>query len=277
MNVFRADLHCHSTCSDGSLSPVELVALAKKSGLSGLSITDHDSVEAYASATDAAAKNGVELISGVEFTTSHHGMTVHVLAYGFNVDHPAIKDLCSHHLERRRMRAREILEKLSDHGMPIEEDFFVTHDGLIGRPHIAAAMVEKGYVETTDQAFRQFLGDGKICYVQGKDAVSTDETLKIIHQANAFAVIAHPHLVKNRYVILDLLKMDFDGIEGYYAKFFPNKEEQWVKIGQEKGWLITGGSDFHGVAKPKIPLGASWVGLEVFEVLKSRYRENSNE
>lgn len=272
---FRADLHCHTTCSDGSLSPEEIVALAADLGLQGLSITDHDTIAAYSQAKPIAEKLGVELLSGIELTTNHDGETVHVLGYAFSLDHPSIINICKNHIERRHARAEAILERLKNHGLPIKKESLKRYDTIIGRPHIAMSMVEAGYVKTIEEAFKLYLGDGKPCYVQG-NAITTEETIDIIHEANGFAIIAHPHLIKNQQMILRLLELDFDGIEAYYAKFLPNKEEQWVKIGQRKGWLITGGSDFHGAAKPAIPLGASWVGPEIFDTLKTRYLSNQS-
>lgn len=272
MNDFRADLHCHSTCSDGTMSPTELVRHAKAIGLSGLSITDHDSIDAYDEALPLAKELGLEMISGAEFSSVHQGHNIHILAYSFPLNHPAIKNLCERHKQRRSERNRAILAKLDELGMHVELPESGQHNTL-GRPHIANALVEKGYVKNIEEAFHKFLGDGKCCYVFGKP-VSAEETIAIIHEAGGLAIIAHPHLLKNGEISNSLISLPFDGIECYYARFPPPQEKAWVAIAQRKNWLVTGGSDFHGTVKPDTPLGASWVNQETFTILKNHYQRH---
>lgn len=282
MSEFRADLHCHSTYSDGSLSPQELLRLAKSHALKGLSITDHDTIEAYASAIPAAQEIGIELISGVEFSAMHHQVSVHILGYAFALNHPALHQLCLRHKQRREDRNQAILEKLAAHGMPVtKEDIedclssLLPHEKCtIGRPHIAQVLVKKRYVETVYEAFGKYLGEGKPCYARG-DPFTVEETINVIHQAQGLAIIAHPHLIKDSQTIYHLLGMNFDGLEGYYALFAQNQIERWLKIGKKKNWLITGGSDFHGDIKPSIPLGCSWVGEETFRRLQDLHKANN--
>lgn len=258
--MFRADLHCHSTCSDGTLTPTQLVNRAHQMGLQGLSITDHDSIDAYPLALEEAKKVGLEVIPGVEFSTDINQFNVHILAYGFQIDAPPLKKLCEWHKNRRIQRNTQILEKLRIHGMPITEEELMQEgvsSSVIGRPHIALALVRKGYVENMREAFKKFIGEGKSCYAKG-ESYSTEETVKIIHASGGLAVIAHPHLIHNNKVLKNLLKLPFDGIECYYARYPAEAHERWLKIAQEKGWLITGGSDFHGANSPGLELGCSW-------------------
>lgn len=279
---FRADLHCHSTYSDGSLSPQELLRLAKSNALKGLSITDHDTIEAYASAIPAAQEIGIELISGVEFSAMLNHVSVHILGYAFSLNNPALHLLCQRHKRRREDRNQAILEKLAAHGMSVtKEDIedclssLLPHEKCsIGRPHIAQVLVKKRYVETIYEAFGKYLGEGKPCYARG-DPFTVEETIDVIHQAQGLAIIAHPHLIKNTHMVHQLLSMNFDGLEGHYALFLQHQQERWLKIGKEKKWLITGGSDFHGDIKPSIPLGCSWVGEETFCRLQDLYRANN--
>ena len=272
MITFRADLHCHTTCSDGTVSPREIIKLAKQVGMSGLSITDHDTIEAYQSAVSCAKTEGLELIPGVEFSTTHRGVSIHILGYAFSLKSDAIHSLCKKHRERRIKRYLAILEKLEQNDMPISEgELLSAHpEGSIGRPHIALAMMQKGYVSSVDQAFKKYLGEGKLCYTKGH-AFPVEETIDVIHKGGGLAVIAHPHLIRNASITQDLLNMPFDGIEGYYARFPPSEELKWIEIGKEKGWFITGGSDFHGEVKPHLPLGCSWVGPETFQLLSDHY------
>lgn len=279
-SLFRADLHCHSTCSDGTVSPKELINLACEHSLQGLSITDHDSIEAYAEAVPAAESKGISLLSGVELSAVHRKQSVHVLAYGFALTCPLIKNFCKRHHERRQKRLLLILERLNSKGLFLKQnDIYDSLNGdstlAVGRPHIALAMIKKGYVPTIQEAFQHYLGEGKIAYVPG-EAYSVEETLDVIHQAKALAIIAHPHLIYDSRVLQDLLLMNFDGIEGYYARFPSSAHQRWIKIAAKKEWIITGGSDFHGTIKPNLSLGNSWVNEETFSFLLKHFKQNQS-
>ncbi len=270
--TFRADLHCHSTCSDGSLTPVELVQLAKKQSLQGLAITDHDHVASYAMAKEEAKALGVALIPGVEFSSRHDNQNVHILGYSFKPDHPQIQALCNWHKTRRKERCRAILERLDSLGVFLSfgEIAEQAHGELIGRPHIAAAMVKKGVVSSIKEAFQLYLGDGKTAYVAG-ESVGVKETIEALHLAGGVAVIAHPHLIKSQSLLQAVLNLPFDGIEVFYARFPLDKTKRWEEAARQRSWLITGGSDFHGTIKPDLPLGSSWVGKEAFRKLAQLY------
>jgi predicted metal-dependent phosphoesterase TrpH len=279
MSCFRADLHCHTTCSDGTVTPPEIIQMACDSGLQGLAITDHDTIEAFKEALPIAQAKQFPLISGVEFSAVHRKANIHILGYSFGLSSIQIHEFCKRHYQRRELRNHAILELLASHGMPLARedfsaDFFSDHSQHpMGRPHIALAMVKKGYVHSIQQAFHSYIGEGKPCYVSG-EAFSIEETLEIIHQAGGLAIIAHPHLIGNTAILKDLLSMPFDGIEGYYARFPRNVQERWIKIGANKGWIITGGSDFHGSIKPDLPLGSSWVNEETFMILQNHFQAN---
>lgn len=264
---FRADLHCHSTCSDGSMSPRELVFHAKAVGLSGLCITDHDTIAAYMTAIEAAKLAGILLGSGVEFSSVHEGISVHVLGYDVDLSSPALKELCDRHVMRRKKRNETIVKKLAEGGMPI--DLVELEEGSaegrpMGRPHIAQALLKKGYVKTFGEAFQKYIGDGRPFFDPG-EPISTEETLAVIHEARGKAFIAHPHLMEGKNKVLRVLELPFDGLECFYSKCLPVQEKKWVEIAEEKGLLISGGSDFHGKMKQGIPLGSSWVDRETFE------------
>lgn len=283
MSFFRADLHCHSTCSDGSLSPVEIVQLAKQIGLSALSITDHDTIEAYKTAIPAAKEAGIDLMTGVEFSTTLNDVSVHILGYGFSADEQIIQTLCMQHTARRHDRNKQILKLLAKHGMPITEEELsavcpITEQPFqhsTGRPHIALAMMRKGYIDSVHNAFAKYLAEDKPCYAPGV-SFNVEETLEAIHKAKGIAIIAHPHLQKSTKIIKKLLEMDFDGIECFYGNFPPQRHQKWIKIANHKNWLITGGSDFHGSIKPHIPLGCSWIDEEKFKALCLHLKNLSN-
>jgi 3',5'-nucleoside bisphosphate phosphatase len=280
MNPFRADLHCHTTSSDGSETPEKVIQLAKAAGLSALSITDHDTVDAYKTAIPLAKEAGITLLPGVEFSTVLDQISVHILGYGFQTNDTAIQALCEKHVERRKERNLAVLEKLKAHGMPLSYEDLTsaiptqsTSKGRsIGRPHIAFAMIKKGYIATVQDAFDKYLGDDCPCYVQG-NSFTVDETIDTIHRAKGIAIIAHPHLIKNTSLLNQLLTKNFDGIECYYGNFQSHANTRWLKIAKHRNWLITGGSDFHGTAKPNLCLGSSWIGQEHFQAILDRLNQ----
>lgn len=258
----RADLHCHSTCSDGTCSPEELLHLAKEKELFALSITDHDTLDAYTDELFAKAKEiGVQLFTGVEFSTRHKKYPVHLLGYGVKKTE-GILSFCKQHQERRLSRNRTILEKLRRLSIIIEEEELGDpSDRTIGRPHIAELLMKKHYVSSIQDAFDRYIGEGKPCFDPGV-SFTPEETIEVIHGAGGKAFIAHPHLVKKKVILRELLEMNFDGIECYYGLFHGGQEEKWLRIAEEKGWLVSGGSDFHGEIKPHIQLGCSWIDEE---------------
>lgn len=273
MTPFRADLHCHTTCSDGSANPSEIIELAAKCKLSGLSITDHDSINAYEEALPIAAIHKIEMVSGVEFSTVHKGVSIHILAYAFPLENPIITEFCHKHHLRRLNRNRDILIRLANHGMPISEEEFIDPskpNQTIGRPHIAQAMMKKNYVISVQDAFKRYLGEGKSCYAPG-ESFSTEETIDLIHKAKGLVVIAHPHLIGHAKTLHEILEMPVDGIECFYANFAANANQRWMKIAEKKGLIMTGGSDFHGDIKPNIALGCSNVNEKQFRLLQKHY------
>lgn len=261
--TFKADLHTHTTCSDGTLSPLELLHLAKEVRLSALSITDHDTVAAYTDELFQEAERLNLLVkTGVELSAEYQGESIHVLGYSFPAHSPLMREFCDEHQRRRHGRTLGMLKKLKEKGMAIEEGELLGK-GTIGRPHIAEQMVLKGYVKTIKEAFQLYLGDQQSCYVMG-DLFSVQETIKVIHQAGGKAFLAHPALIKNRKKIFDLLEMNFDGIECYYGNFSLEVKEKWAKIAKKHKMLVSGGSDFHGERTPDIPLGLSTVDEALF-------------
>lgn len=255
--MYRADLHCHSTCSDGTSTPSELLHLAKEKQIQAISITDHDTLSAYNDALFQEAKDlGVKLFVGVEFSTRHKGYPVHLLGYGLQST-PEILAFCAKHQERRLKRNRAILEKLRRLSIIIEEEELGNpNDRTVGRPHIAQILLKRGTVGSIQEAFDRFLGEGKPCFDPGV-SVTPEETIAAIQHAKGKAFIAHPHLIRRKSVLNALMTMSFDGIECYYGRYHGH-EKKWLSVAEEKGWLISGGSDFHGLVKPHIELGCSW-------------------
>lgn len=260
---FRADLHTHSTASDGTLDPLDLIQLAKDSGLNGMSITDHDTVNAYQQLLPMLKDRSFLLLPGVEFSAVHHDHNIHLLGYSFCLSSPQMVRFCEQHLAARHERMMQMIDLLVAHGMISSEEELeqieqkIRRKESVGRPHVAAVLLRKGIVSSIQEAFERFLGKGKPCYVPMRH-FSVEETLQVIHDAQGIAVLAHPHLIKSPSMIRQLAKFPFDGIEAHYAQFRREQCEMWLALAQTRGWLVTGGSDFHGTIKPQIPIGASW-------------------
>lgn len=267
---FRADIHCHSHFSDGSDSPFELLLLAKEKNLQGLSITDHDTVDAYSPALfEEAKKMGIELLTGVEISSEWGEFLVHILGYGFQIEHEGFLTFLKGIQQRREERNRMILKKLAAKKIHIQEEELKNSsvDKIIGRPHIAALMVQKGYVADIKGAFDHYLKEGACCYISCFKSPPV-EVIQKIHEASGKAILAHPHFIKKKRFLRNLLALPFDGIECYYAKLDSALELPWLKIAKEKSWIATGGSDYHGIFKPHLSLGDSWVGKSTFDALR---------
>lgn len=263
----KFDLHTHTTFSDGTFSPKELIELAKEKELSGLCITDHDTVDAYRHLPKIDFILGI----GAEFSCFYKEESIHILGYDFYVDHPRIQQLVQKHVLRREKRNLQILKNLKSLGMDIQEQELYTKftERTIGRPHIAMLMIEKGYVSDMERAFREYLAEGKKAYAQG-EMISCEETIQVIHEAEGKAFIAHPHLIKRSKTFRDVLKLQVDGIEAYYAKFPFSEVSRFLAICKEKKILFSGGSDFHGQNKVFNELGSSYVEEDVFHQIFSR-------
>jgi 3',5'-nucleoside bisphosphate phosphatase len=268
-NDFRADLHIHSCCSDGTDTPLKILDLAKEAGLSGLSITDHDTIQAYTPEIfEAARQRQLKLLMGVEISSEWQGLTVHVLAYGFNLH---LQEFLAQVQERRNERNRRILDKLKKKGIDIDETALKSGGSsqIISRSHIAKVMVKMNVVASTQEAFDRYLKDDACCYAQG-GKFAPHEVIQAIHRENGLAVLAHPHFLKRGRFLQEILNLPWDGIECYYGRILKEQEMPWIKIARERNWLITGGSDYHGAYRPHISVGASWVNEEMFQKIVVR-------
>ena len=263
---FRADLHCHSSFSDGSMTPEELIDLAIASGLQGLSITDHDTIDAYKSAIPYAKEKGILLGTGVELSCEYKKKSVHILAYNFSLEDEGLKEYCQRQQKKRTKRNQEILEKLKRLRILLTEEELLSEcpdASSIGRPHIAALMMKKGHVRSIQEAFQLYIGDGACCFVRG-ELFPVKEALSIVTAAGGKTFLAHPHLYSDAGFVKEILSLGFDGLECFYGKFSYRYEKTWLKIAKESRLLISGGSDFHGTMKPHLSLGCSYVDQEVF-------------
>lgn len=262
----KADLHIHSTCSDGTNTPEEILYLAKEKGLFALSITDHDTIAAYTPDFFSKAKElELDILVGVELSCQIGKENVHILAYNFDLKDESFKTFIQEIQEGREERNKRILQKLKGLGIDIDPHF-LEKKVLIGRPHIAQVLIEQNIVRDMKEGFDVYLKEGGKAYVSGTKPILA-RAIEMVHQAKGLALIAHPHILKKR-VLKKLLDLPFDGLECYYGNFPYYIEKPFYEIAQKKKWLISGGSDFHGAIKPHNPLGCSWVNEENYRKLK---------
>lgn len=270
MNEARYDLHCHSVCSDGELTPEELIHFAKECNLAGLSITDHDTVDAYSkSLFKVAEAASIDLIVGIELSTHLGPHGVHVLGYGVDYAAKPLLAFCERQKKRRWFRNEAIVQRLQELGYEITMDelYEGKEDTVVGRPHIGEILCNKGYVRDLAEAFSKLLGDKKAAYVQG-ERFHPQEAIDVIHQAGGKAVLAHPHLIRNNTVLKQVLELPFDGMECYYCMFNREQNQKMCDIANQRGLFCTGGSDFHGTSKPYPKrLGCSYVLKDQLEAM----------
>lgn len=279
MNEYEyVDLHVHTALSDGSLKPAEVVWLALDMGLAAIAIADHDTVDGNAEAFAEGAQQGLEVIPGVEISCDFTPTNVHVV--GLFID-PANDDLVEALAEVREYRKRrnpKILAKLAELGMPIDLDEVAAKAGgrTVGRPHIAEVMVEKGYVADFREAFDRYLAHNKPAYV-GRRRISAEEGIELIHGAGGLAFLAHPGVYALPPRILDnmvfkLARAGLDGVEVYYSDHLPTDTAFLKRLVDEYDLLASGGTDFHGVAKPGVELGIGRGDLKVPYELVARMK-----
>ena len=273
------DLHTHSTFSDGDLSPRELVREARKAGLSVIALTDHDVLDGLPEAREAGAKEGVEIIAGVEISAqSQHG-EVHVLGLGVEAGERAGSPLqrsLARQREARKTRAQRILDRLAVLGMPLgmEEITVIAGEGSLGRPHIASAMVSHGYVASIDDAFARYLKEGGEAYAS-REALSAPEAIGLVRDAGGFASVAHPAFIRAggfeglEALLLGLRAEGLEGLECFTSAHDGAATTACLRIARKLGLVPTGGSDFHGKRKSNVRLGRLRDGGRIpFAVLK---------
>ncbi|HEV8338409.1 MAG TPA: hypothetical protein VGR25_01970 [bacterium] len=268
----RVDLHTHTTASDGLLTPELLVALARTAGVGVLAVADHDSTDAVDRALAAGAAAGIEVFPAVELNTDVPGTEVHVL--GYLLDHHVswLQDLLSRLREGRVHRAERMVEKLSALGAPIamERVLAFAGGGSVGRPHVARALVEAGWVRETAEAFNRFIGRNGPAYVE-RLKVTPGEAVQIIRRAGGVPVLAHPGWLGDDAAVESLLGDGLEGVEAYHPDHSPEMVERYVGVARRHGLLVTGGTDFHGAdLATRVPLGSQYVPPEAPARLRER-------
>src|SRR5882724_13519109 len=269
------DLHTHTTASDGTYSPTELVAEAARRGVRVLAITDHDSTEGLTEAMAAAESHRpLEILPGIEINCDVEGAEIHVLGYLMDWQAPWFQDFCREQRRERRERVYRMAERLAALGMPIdaEEVFAIVKEGSAGRPHVAQVMVARGYVKTVREAFDKYLGSGKPAHVQRKK-LTPEDAVRILRRAGGVPVFAHPGLADRDAIIPSLVAAGLMGIECIYSEHSPAQRGSYVELCRQHHLLATGGSDFHGPPVRAAVLGNPPVPLAVWEALQAKAAE----
>jgi predicted metal-dependent phosphoesterase TrpH len=241
------ELHCHTTCSDGTLTPSQLVQAAFRAGVSALAITDHDTLSGWEEAIAAARPYPIEIVPGVELSTVHNGCSLHILGFYPNAD--KLREPLSNRLEGRHHRARQMAAKLEALGYPIELPELGA--GVApSRPHLARALVAAGHVQSVEEAFTRFLGDNGPAYVH-YDKFSITEGIALLRDCGAVPVWAHPYLFRGgevEDVLRELVAAGLMGVEVYHPNQTAKERKHLLSLCAEHNLLVTGGSDYHGPA-----------------------------
>lgn len=286
------DLHCHSTASDGSLPPREVVRLGKAQGISAMSLTDHDTIAGIGEAAETAAELGIDFIPGIEISAEFPlPGTLHILGYGIDPNSSVLRAMTDALVAGRDNRNPKIVEKLESMGVAISMEEVeqeargdqktteaVSPPSVIGRPHIAAILVRKGYVTSVKQAFDKYLAPGGLAYFD-KERLSPALALQCIKDSGGIPVLAHPVQLRTendaqlQNVLKNLVDLGLGGIEVLHSDHTPDQTEKYRALARRYNLVPTGGSDFHGRSKEKISLGyvnGQRVPRELFEQLKEK-------
>lgn len=282
------DLHSHSTASDGSLSPSDVVRLAERRQLAGIALTDHDTTDGLADAA-ATAREFPELtfVPGVELSAVPPQGTLHVLGLGIDPAAPSLRTLIDELLAARNERNPRIIARLQELGIKISMDevreaaigplppHLAAEEMVLGRVHMAQVLLHKGYVKTIDEAFVRYLGDGAPAFVD-KERLAPRTVADAIHGAGGLAIIAHPvqlgfeNLAQAQRLIRLLVDQGMDGLEVYHSDHSDLLTRFFLDLARQFHLAVSGGSDFHGLVKPHVQLGRPRVPVSILQDLLGR-------
>ena len=269
------DLHVHTTASDGTCSPAEVVALAREKGLSAIAVTDHDGVGGYREAAEVSEKYGVEVVPGIEISTKfftdkaqNKGYAVHILGYYIDVDSPELTPVLEWVVCDRDDRNRRMVELMQKDGLPITYEYMQQRFGeIVGRPHFAEYLVEQGLAVSIQDAFDKYVEKGRKYWLP-RQFLSIERSIEIIALAGGVPVLAHPFQYKRddaglRELIEHCMDSGLKGMECRYSGYTEEMSAYLEALADEYHLLKTGGSDFHGSNKPAISLGTGKGELDV--------------
>lgn len=270
------DLHTHTTFSDGTFTPKELVQYAKEKGLSAIAVTDHDVFDGVEQAQYYGEKLGIEVISGIEISTQYEGVEMHIVGLFVDIYDKHFNSVLDSMRQKRVERNNVVISKLQALGLDITMDEVkATADGsIVTRAHFAKTLKQKGYVSNIGEAFEKYIGDGKSAYVK-REVFDWQQTINMINNAGGVAVLAHPLIYKisNKRLenaIADMANSGLKGIEAYYSTHSPSDVKYVKMLAYKNGLKLSGGSDFHGANKPRLDLGTGYGDLAVpYELLEA--------
>jgi predicted metal-dependent phosphoesterase TrpH len=280
------DLHVHTSMSDGTLSPEEVVRVAHDTGLCAIAITDHDTVAGVRRAQEKGVGLGIEVISGVEISTEWPNGILHMLGYFVCTEDRDMLQVLDSLRKDRQERILKIVSKLNDHhiSVTVDEVDKEAAGGVPGRPHVANVMVNKGHVATLQEAFDRYLGKGAAAYVE-KKKLSPLEAVRLITNAGGVPVLAHPYSLDEpdwnelERIVRELVIVGLKGIEVYYPKHSPDQTDLFLRLAKKLDLAITGGTDFHGANTPNTHMGilpgGKMLPCSILEELKEERRTGS--
>ena len=265
-----ADLHLHTLFSDGTDTPQRIVELAKDAGLSAMAITDHDNTEAFEVAEPEAARQGIELLTGIEMSAVAEGCEVHMLGFLIDRSNAGLQAYLKKQTVRRVERAKEMVHRLRKVGLQIEaeEVLALAKEGTVGRPHVAQVLLKHGYISEIPEAFTRYIGPKNPGFVPGS-SISPAEVIQLIRAAGGVPVLAHPIYMKRDDLIEAFAKDGLAGVEVYHSGHAPDVVHRYEQIADRLNLLKTGGSDYHGIPKEGVPVGTVKVPYELVEALKT--------
>jgi len=268
-SVKFADLHVHTSCSDGTFTPAQLIKEALARGLSALAIVDHDTTEAQEEAMAQATGTGLEVIPGIELTARHENQEIHILGYFLDYRNQELLEKLKSVRLNRIQRVYQIVKNLEELGLKLNPEavFSISGKATVGRMHIARALVKEGLVDSTAEAFRRYIGDKSPAYVLGF-RLSVPEAIQLIQASGGVAVLAHPYILHNDALITEFAGYGLQGLEVHYPEHSQSMVNFYLDLAKKLNLLVTGGTDFHGSAKPEIKLGMIKIPLELVEKLR---------
>jgi predicted metal-dependent phosphoesterase TrpH len=271
MSAGFVDLHLHTIHSDGTETPEAVVGMARQARLTAIAITDHDTLAGLAAAQAAALTHAIELIPGVELSATDGHSDVHILGYFVDASTPGFSDELDRLREGRRTRAERIVEKLKALGVPIELERVLAIAGTapIGRPHIAAAIIEAGGATAIDEVFDRYLGYRGPAYVP-KRTLTPAGAIDLVRQAGGVAVLAHPGSLRRDDLVPELKAAGLQGIAGWHPKHDAGRVSRYTAMAQAMGLAVTGGSDFHGGGRGTAVVGEQPVPSSVLAPLRAQ-------
>jgi predicted metal-dependent phosphoesterase TrpH len=268
------DLHLHTNMSDGALTPKELLHEVRARDLVAFAVTDHDTIDGYLEMKSLLNDDDPELISGLELSVAVDSNDLHMLAYLFDPDNEELIEKLRYFRRERNHRGRRMVEKLNRLGMALSMEAVLEAAGesAIGRPHIAEAMLNEGFVNNIEDAFRKYIGNHCPAYIP-KNMVHPREAIELIHRAGGLVVMAHPYINDAHKQIPSLALLGLDGVEVYYYSHSKQHVADLKRVAKQHGLLLSGGSDFHGRQEHEGDIGAGPVPVEYLDRMKNRVRE----